>query len=88
MAALKANDTEAIATELRTTGRTANGVRLAGLEKRADERANMVLASAAAPVDETKAIAAAGEMAGTPGASAGSTIYVKPIVIRHELKAA
>lgn len=45
VAALKANDLNAIAAELRTTGRTAGGVKLGGLVKRANERADIVLAS-------------------------------------------
>lgn len=42
MAALRANDTQAIAAELTTTARTSGGVRMPGLVKRAQMRSEMV----------------------------------------------
>ena len=68
VAALKAGDLNSIAKELRTTGRTAGGKTLAGLEKRADERANMVLASASSgPSAQTQLVASAGDTERAPG---------------------
>jgi lysozyme len=45
VAALKANDIQAISDELRTTGRTANGQQMGGLVTRANARADQVAAS-------------------------------------------
>ena len=84
VAALKAGDLNSIAKELRTTGRTAGGKALAGLEKRADERANMVLASASSgPSAQTQLVASAGDMDSAPG-----QVYIQPIIVEHRLKAA
>ena len=84
VAALKAGDLNSIAKELRTTGRTAGGKTLAGLEKRADERANMVLASASSgPSAQTQLVANAGDMDSAPG-----QVYIQPIIVEHRLKAA
>jgi GH24 family phage-related lysozyme (muramidase) len=84
VAALKAGDLNSIAKELRTTGRTAGGKTLAGLEKRADERANMVLASASSgPSAQTQLVASAGDTDRAPG-----QVYIQPIIVEHRLKAA
>ena len=84
VAALKAGDLNSIAKELRTTGRTAGGKTLAGLEKRADERANMVLASASSgPSAQTQLVASTGDMDRAPG-----QVYIQPIIVEHRLKAA
>jgi GH24 family phage-related lysozyme (muramidase) len=84
VAALKAGDLNSIAKELRTTGRTAGGKTLAGLEKRADERANMVLASASSgPSARTQLVASTGDMDRAPG-----QVYIQPIIVEHRLKAA
>ena len=84
VAALKAGDLNSIAEQLRTTARTAGGKTLAGLEKRADERANMVLASASSgPSAQTQLVADAGDTDRAPG-----QVYIQPIIVEHRLKAA
>ena len=83
VAALKAGDLNSIAKELRTTGRTAGGKTLAGLEKRADERSNMVLASAfSGPSAQTQLVASADNT----GRQAGR-VYIQPIIVEHRLAA-
>ena len=70
VAALKKNDIMEIAKELRTTGTIAGGMKLAGLQKRADERATMVAAGAAPSIQV--ASADLGTETNVSGTTAGS----------------
>jgi GH24 family phage-related lysozyme (muramidase) len=79
VAALKTGDTDRIAEELRTTGTTSQGVKLAGLQTRANERAAMITEPSQAGMMLASATAA-NVNAGRQLTSGGSTVVNAPTV--------
>lgn len=78
VAALKSGNTDKIAEELRTTAVSSQGVRMAGLEARANERADMVKAPSQAGMTLAAASAANADATRVAGGASGGTTVIAP----------